>query len=144
MAKLNFAVRDGDVSDLPSVFALANSWRGQTDKVYYQGEESRLKVDEGVRSGAKLLLIAERAGVVTGFASYKVEAVGAFVNLVLVDFGEVHTGVATALIGALQKRYSRLEAFNDVEPEMRKMYEKLGFRCTDMVEGAFRKWVWGS
>ena len=135
-------VRVGAVSDLLAIFKITESWRGYSRKIYYNDPAIRERLREDVLAGAKHLLVAEVDGVIVGFASISEEEGGAFVNLVVVLQSMMRTGVALSLMEELKERYARLGAFNDVDPAMKGLYEKLGFTCTDKNPGAFRNWIW--
>lgn len=135
-------VRAGTVADLPAVFAIADGWIGGKSKPYYQGEEQRAVVHAAIENGTKRLLIAEQEGRVVGFGVYEMEGEVAFSKLVMTSRDHARRGVASALIRAVVARHEQVAAYNDVGAEMKEMYEKLGFRCTDRFQpGPYRNWV---
>lgn len=135
-------VRAGVVADLPAVFAIADGWRGGKSKPYYQSEEQRSVVRAAVENGTKRLLIAEQEGRTVGFGVYEMEGDVAFIKLVMTSRDNTRCGVASALVRAVVARHEQVGAYNDVGPEMKEMYERLGFRCTDNFQpGPYRNWV---
>lgn len=143
------AIREGGVDDLPAVFDIADAWLGQPasawvggkPRPYYQTNEARARVRQDLQKGARWLLVAEREGLVVGFAVYGMEEQVAFINLVMVSPAAQNQRVATALVRAVVDEHDHVGAWNDVGPEMRGLYEKLGFRCTDRVQtGQYKAW----
>lgn len=135
-------VRDGTAGDLANVFAIADGWKGGKSKPYYQGEDQRAVIRAAIEKGVKRLLIAEQEERVVGFGVYEMEGAVAFIKLVMTSRDHMHRGVASALIRAVVARHEQVAAYNDVEAEMKEMYEQLGFRCTDKFQpGPYKNWV---
>ncbi|MBI3296741.1 MAG: GNAT family N-acetyltransferase [Elusimicrobia bacterium] len=135
-------VREGTAADLPAVFAIADTWIGGKSKLYYQDNEQRALIRTAVDKGNKRLLLAELEGQVVGFAVYVMEGEVAFITLVITARDHGRRGVASELIRAVVARHTQVGACNDVGPEMKQMYVKLGFRCIDKFQpGPYRNWV---